>query len=111
MRAAPVALPSPTHRQTVQAGRRRNGPEVSRILHVALTENPQLPYKLPGFYKEVRLAGRSPSLLHGTHRVDRERLAQTSWAGPGPAKGFGRMDQLLSFVTSRRSLTRIRGDL
>ncbi len=40
VRAAPVALPSPTHRQTAQAGRRRNGPEVSRILHAALTENP-----------------------------------------------------------------------
>jgi len=34
-----------------------------------LVENPQLPYRLPGFYKEVKLTSRVPVLLHGSNRA------------------------------------------
>ena len=40
VRAAPVALPPPAPRRTAQGRRQRNGPDVSRILHAALTESP-----------------------------------------------------------------------
>jgi hypothetical protein len=34
-----------------------------------LVENPALPYREPVVLKQVKLAGRAPSLLHGTHRT------------------------------------------
>jgi transcriptional regulator with XRE-family HTH domain len=40
VRSAPVALPPHAHRRTARDGRQRNGPEVARILHAALTESP-----------------------------------------------------------------------
>jgi transcriptional regulator with XRE-family HTH domain len=40
VRAVPVALPPAAPRRTAQGRRPRNGPDVARILHAALTESP-----------------------------------------------------------------------
>jgi hypothetical protein len=42
-----------------------------------LLEDPQLPYREPALYKEVRLSARVPVLLHGSHRA--RVLEATPW--------------------------------